>query len=234
MNAITARPARRFTIHCTRWVAARKRIDGAELEPAASAAFRAAMDHVDLAWPVLRSLFVWADEQPDSARRMIDYGPLLELVQGELSEALGALAFTLARVVLEWPGWADVGPELLGDHTTEFLRYHTLVRMAVEVGTVPEPFRAAVRRVAEVLEPAGQRSWFSLMEHRVEAVIALEPAPPYRDGTWARRAMDILLYDLPPEQVDHARAFLIDEVERVYTSARHTPPQWLNVLRKDL
>jgi hypothetical protein len=50
-------------------------------------------------------------------------------------------------------------------------------------------------------------------------------------GTSQRWALDVLLCDLPKEQVRSARVFLLGEVERLYISAGHQPPPWVNILR---
>jgi hypothetical protein len=142
------------------------------------------------------------------------------------------LAHTLSRVVLDWPGWREAGPE---DIDFEALtRYFKLLRMAVEAGKVSAPLRERVRLAAARLEPDGSPGWFDRMGRLIESMIALQPAPPYRDGTWALRALDILLSDIPEEQVRNSRVILLGEVERVYTCAGHVPPQWVNVLRDEI
>lgn len=47
----------------------------------------------------------------------------------------------------------------------------------------------------------------------------------------ARHALDILLHDIPEEQVRHCRLFLLEELERLYISARRMPPQWIRMIR---
>jgi hypothetical protein len=71
------------------------------------------------------------------------------------------------------------------------------------------------------------------MRRRIEALAALEPTLPDYNGTWVRRAFQILLYDLPGEQMEHGWLFLLGEVERLYRNAGQKPPQWLGMLRRE-
>jgi hypothetical protein len=204
------------------------------MHPPVPETFQAALDHVDVAWVVLQDLFVWADRQPDSARRQTEYEQSLDFVQGELGGEFADLARMLARVVLDWPAWEQIGPESLDGHLSSFHRYWTMLRLTVKAGDVPAAFRILVNRVAQVLEPHGHPAWFVGMNRHIEAIIALEPAPPYRDGTWPGRALDILLHALPEEDADDATLSLLGAVEGVYTSAGHAPPPWVRLLHDQL
>jgi hypothetical protein len=66
-----------------------------------------------------------------------------------------------------------------------------------------------------------------------ELLEALSPSPPYNDGTGPRWAVEVLLHGLPPEQRQHAGGWLVDDVERLYTSAGKTPPAWVGMLRRE-
>ncbi|HYW13090.1 MAG TPA: hypothetical protein VE871_14115 [Longimicrobium sp.] len=51
------------------------------------------------------------------------------------------------------------------------------------------------------------------------------------DALTCRAAIDVLLHGLAQEQRAHATAFLLDELERIYSSSRQLPPTWINGLR---
>ena len=47
-------------------------------------------------------------------------------------------------------------------------------------------------------------------------------------------ALRALVYWIPPEQRQHAYAFVLSELEAVYIAAGHYPPLFINVLRMRL
>ena len=75
--------------------------------------------------------------------------------------------------------------------------------------------------------PAGMRQDAgrgAVSEHSLQGHGEPDPATCFE-------AIMVLLHGLPPEQHVHAVKFLLEDLERLYQSARCRPPGWINLLR---
>jgi hypothetical protein len=220
-------PEPAFTIYgIESWSAARDRLDtGDDMDPDGATLLRRAMDHVDAGWRIVREPLLWAERHREESG---DYGCLLGFIEAELGEAFRSVAGSLADVVRHWPGWGRASTDDATDFLETFWRNLTLLRLATESANAPEPFRALVRRMADVMD--ADTSWSARMR---ELLAALAPEPPYDDGTGPRWAVGVLLHALASEQRQHASGWLVDDIERLYTSAGKTPPAWVGMLRRE-
>ena len=119
------------------WENARRRLDS--LPAARRAAFGPLLDSVESAWPDVRELQLWYEENPEHSHRGDDYADLLSFIDADLVDIFRDIAAGIADLV---PGAhePDTDPDEVEGDLESFRRYFNLFRLAARAAAVPEPF----------------------------------------------------------------------------------------------
>jgi hypothetical protein len=135
------------TIYGAGWYAARQRAHAATGNGAAGLV--RLLDLVESGWHVLRDLQHWYESNVPRADAGDAYAQLLAFVDGDLVDVFREVAGGAAALVPGWAGWAvEADPDAVVGDVETFVRYLTLVHLAVQAAPVPEPFAAMVASVA--------------------------------------------------------------------------------------
>ncbi|HEX2079863.1 MAG TPA: hypothetical protein VHG08_19255 [Longimicrobium sp.] len=163
------------TIYGAQWQAARQRVE--DLDPMTRRLLGRMLDLVEEGWTAALELQRWYENDPARALETDDYGHLLEFVDADVIDLFRTIAAGIAELVPGKAGWeAEADPEGVESEIDEFMRYMTVLRLAVQAGGVPDAFRALVVSVAERLAGWGDElaavvaAWGTELERRVPAI----------------------------------------------------------------
>ena len=160
------------TIYGAGWYAARQRAHAATGSGAAELV--RLLDRVESGWHVLRDLQHWYESNVPRADAGDAYAQLLAFVDGDLVDVFRELAGGAAALVPGWSGWAvEADPDAVVGDVETFVRYLTLVHLAVQAAPVPEPFAALVASVAHRF--TGWGAEVSALVVAIWPLIAAEP-----------------------------------------------------------
>lgn len=207
------------TIYTPVWASARARL--AQVEPEEVRALLClAMDHVEGGWPALRALQLWANTYPERERGNDGYGLLLTFGDAEVREAFGSLARGLANLVTLWPRseLPHTSDDLAG-HLEVFVRYATVLSLAVESANVPNHYKVLVRNVAYL-----RGLWASNFSQILDAI------GEHAIADYAREALEVLVQGIPADEQDRVSGLLAVEVQMLYASVGQSLPPWLRLV----
>jgi hypothetical protein len=207
------------TIYTPVWASARARLSQVEPEEVRTL-LSSAMDHVESGWPPLRALQLWANDYPERQRGNDGYGLLLTFGDAEVREAFGSLARGLANLVTLWPRSEPphTSDDLAGQLDV-FVRYATVLALAVGSANIPAGYTVLVRDVAHLRGP-----WASKLGEILDSI------GEHAIADFACEALEVLVQGLPEAEQDRVSGLLAVEVQKLYASVGQSLPPWLRLV----